>query len=186
MNRRSFLQAGAAGLALSQYRDTALAYADGPPKRVGLIGSGWYGKCDLLRLIQVAPVEVVSICDVDRKMLDEAAGLIASEPLPGGRQAMALKVTEAGEAALDAWACDPHRAAGVGLDPFRLRSGVWLKLAPERRRAALDGVAEAIRTSIAAHERDLVAADPIERPRMLLALRLQRLRLDWIEETLKA
>ncbi|QEH37694.1 Inositol 2-dehydrogenase [Aquisphaera giovannonii] len=78
MNRRSFLQAGAAGLALSQYRDTALAYADGPPKRVGLIGSGWYGKCDLLRLIQVAPVEVVSICDVDRKMLDEAAELIAS------------------------------------------------------------------------------------------------------------
>ena len=31
------------------------------PKRVGLIGSGWYGKCDLWRLIQVAPVEVVSL-----------------------------------------------------------------------------------------------------------------------------
>ena len=47
------------------------------PKRVGLIGSGWYGKCDLFRLIQVAPVEVVSLCDVDKKMLAEAAEMVA-------------------------------------------------------------------------------------------------------------
>ena len=52
--------------------------ADQPPKRVGLIGTGWYGKADLFRLIQVAPVEVVSLCDVDRKMLAEAAELTAS------------------------------------------------------------------------------------------------------------
>ena len=73
MNRRSFLQAGAAGFALSSLRGTAEALADQPPKRVGLIGTGWYGKADLFRLIQVAPVEVVSLCDVDRKMLAEAA-----------------------------------------------------------------------------------------------------------------
>src|SRR5207302_7577335 len=36
-----------------------------------------YGKCDLFRLIQVAPVEVVSLCDVDRKMLAEAADMVA-------------------------------------------------------------------------------------------------------------
>lgn len=47
-------------------------------RRVGLIGSGWYGKSDLLRLVQIAPVEVVSICDVDKVMLDKAADLIAS------------------------------------------------------------------------------------------------------------
>ena len=29
------------------------AYAQEKPKRVGLIGTGWYGKADLLRLIQV-------------------------------------------------------------------------------------------------------------------------------------
>ena len=45
--------------------------------RVGLIGSGWYGKSDLFRLIQVAPVEVVSICDVDKKMLQGAAEMTA-------------------------------------------------------------------------------------------------------------
>jgi predicted dehydrogenase len=47
-------------------------------KRVGLIGSGWYGKADLLRLVQVAPVEVVSLCDVDKAMLQSAAELVAT------------------------------------------------------------------------------------------------------------
>ena len=46
--------------------------------RVGLIGTGWYGKSDLLRLIQIAPVEVVSLCDVDKRMLEEAAAIVAS------------------------------------------------------------------------------------------------------------
>jgi len=71
MNRRDFLAASSASLALSQF-DAFAAFADKPP-RVGLIGTGWYGKCDLFRLIQVAPIEVVSLCDVDSKMLADAA-----------------------------------------------------------------------------------------------------------------
>ncbi len=78
MNRRTFLQAGAAGLAWSSLSDHASAITGQGPKRVGLIGSGWYGKCDLWRLIQVAPIEIVSLCDVDKKMLAEAADLAAS------------------------------------------------------------------------------------------------------------
>ncbi len=75
MDRRHFLQAGAALPAAAKY---ALGYADQPPKRVGLIGCGWYGKCDLFRLIQVAPVEVVSLCDVDKRMLAQAADMTAA------------------------------------------------------------------------------------------------------------
>ena len=76
MNRRQFLQAGTAGLALSAAGVHAGQPAD-KPLRVGLIGTGWYGKCSLFRLIQVQPtVEVVSLCDVDKKMLAEAADLI--------------------------------------------------------------------------------------------------------------
>jgi predicted dehydrogenase len=76
MNRRQFLGAGAAGLALSQAAEAAFADRESP--RVGLIGCGWYGKVDLLRLIQVAPVEVVSLCDVDKKALAQAADIVAS------------------------------------------------------------------------------------------------------------
>ncbi len=78
MNRREFIQASsAAGLAFSIGGKYAPAFEGREAKRVGLIGSGWYGKADLLRLIQVAPVEVVSLCDVDRKMLADAADLVA-------------------------------------------------------------------------------------------------------------
>ncbi len=52
-------------------------FAQEKPRRVGLIGCGWYGKIDLFRLIQVAPVEVVSLCDVDKQMLAEAASMVA-------------------------------------------------------------------------------------------------------------
>jgi predicted dehydrogenase len=74
LNRRRFLQASSASIAGSALASFAAA-ADpvaGKPRRVGLIGAGWYGKSDLWRLMQVAPVEVVSLCDPDRHMLDGA------------------------------------------------------------------------------------------------------------------
>ncbi len=81
MNRREFLQTGAtAALALSTIPNHAAEFAD-QKKRVGLIGTGWYGKADLFRLIQVAPVEVVSLCDVDKKMLTDAADMVATRQL---------------------------------------------------------------------------------------------------------
>jgi predicted dehydrogenase len=83
MNRRQFLQVsglGATGLALSHVPSFAAEFAD-QKKRVGLIGTGWYGKCDLLRLIQVAPVEVVSLCDVDKRMVADAGDLVATRQL---------------------------------------------------------------------------------------------------------
>jgi predicted dehydrogenase len=76
MQRREFLKKSASALALSGFPASAFQPAD-KPKRVGLIGTGWYGKCDLLRLIQVAPVEVVSLCDVDTRMLADAAQQVA-------------------------------------------------------------------------------------------------------------
>ncbi len=75
MHRREFLRTGAAAAAVASSSAAASA-ADAKP-RVGLIGAGWYGKCDVFRLLQVAPVEVVSVCDVDRKMLADAAEQIA-------------------------------------------------------------------------------------------------------------
>src|SRR5262245_18489886 len=75
INRRRFLQTASAATAfaaLPSFGADALDIVNGKPNRVGLIGAGWYGKSDLWRLIQVAPVEVISICDPDKKMLAEA------------------------------------------------------------------------------------------------------------------
>jgi predicted dehydrogenase len=76
MKRREFLQSTAV-LAASALGGRAFAAPQEKAKRVGLIGCGWYGKCDLFRLIQVAPVEVVSLCDVDSRMLADAADLVS-------------------------------------------------------------------------------------------------------------
>jgi predicted dehydrogenase len=77
MDRREFLKHSSAALALSALPGSAFAQTS-TPKRVGLIGSGWYGKCDLFRLLQVAPVEVVSLCDVDSRMVADAATQVAA------------------------------------------------------------------------------------------------------------
>ena len=83
LSRRRFLQTASASLALSTLGVDALDLLNGKPKRVGLIGTGWYGKSDLFRLIQVAPVEVVSLCDVDQHLLAEAADLVSRRQKSG-------------------------------------------------------------------------------------------------------
>src|SRR5690349_12149519 len=78
MTRRAFLKSSAAIGASAAMLGGYVAYAaDQKTCRVGLIGTGWYGKNDLYRLIQVSPVEVVSLCDVDNHMLDGCADVVA-------------------------------------------------------------------------------------------------------------
>lgn len=87
MNRRNFLGTAACAAApfiLTRRHAFAAEVADlGRRKRVGLIGSGWYGKCDLFRLLQVAPVDVISLCDVDSRMLKDAGAQVASRQESG-------------------------------------------------------------------------------------------------------
>jgi predicted dehydrogenase len=79
MNRREFITRSAAVIAASRLMGyETLASQIGANKRVGIIGPGWYGKSDLLRMVQVAPINIVSMCDVDSKMLNDAADLVAT------------------------------------------------------------------------------------------------------------
>jgi len=92
MDRREFLQAGAAGVAWSSLAAGWNIYAAESgarqTKRYGLIGCGWYGKSAMFRLLQVAPVEVVALCDVDSKMLAEAAEMVAERQTSGKKPRM--------------------------------------------------------------------------------------------------
>ena len=83
-NRRHFIKTAAATLALGAIQSSGFGFFN-PDKRrrVALIGTGWYGKSDLFRLIQVAPVEVVSICDVDQRLLTEAGTMISMRQKSG-------------------------------------------------------------------------------------------------------
>ena len=78
MQRRHFLRSsGGAALGLAGFGRHSEALADAR-LRVGLIGCGWYGKSALFRLLQVAPAQVVSLCDVDRAMLEKAGQMVAA------------------------------------------------------------------------------------------------------------
>ncbi len=96
IHRRNFLKAASAAVSLSTAASTFSGapafsrsygeietYDKSKKRRVGLIGTGWYGKSDLFRLIQVSPVEVVSLCDVDSRMLAAAAETTATRQASG-------------------------------------------------------------------------------------------------------
>jgi predicted homoserine dehydrogenase-like protein len=79
MNRREFLRGAAAGAALTTAMGSFVPlYAQSKPRRVGLIGPGWYGKSAHFRLLQIEPVEVVALCDVDKRMVAQAAEMVAT------------------------------------------------------------------------------------------------------------
>ena len=79
MHRRDFLIKSAGAAAAAPF--LPLRRWAQQNKRVGLIGCGWYGKTDLFRLIQVSPVDVVSLCDVDSRMLADAADQVAQRQI---------------------------------------------------------------------------------------------------------
>ncbi len=79
-SRRQFISGASAALAFASLRVNGMERFAAPaakPRRVALIGTGWYGKSDLFRLIQVAPVEVVGLCDPDKHQLEKAADMVS-------------------------------------------------------------------------------------------------------------
>lgn len=86
MKRRDFLKVAGVGVmsAMAAGAFGVKGFADEVAEqnlKVGLIGAGWYGKVDLLRMIQVAPVEVTALCDVYRPRREEAGALVAERQI---------------------------------------------------------------------------------------------------------
>ena len=84
ITRRKFIKGTSASLAFTAFGGLSMNFDTlKKPLKVGLIGAGWYGKNDLFRLIQVAPVDVIALCDVDTKMLEDAGKLVSERQLSG-------------------------------------------------------------------------------------------------------
>jgi DNA-binding PadR family transcriptional regulator len=108
--------------------------------------------------------------------------LIEAQAIGGKRGGDRLTLTNIGRKALAAWTLDFVRASDSGFDPFRLRAGLWLRLSP----AAMDKQMSALRAAI---EKEIVILrnyaaeqDEIEKIEVDLAIRLQEMRLAWIEQ----
>lgn len=84
LNRRQFLKGSSATLALASMGLMSMDFIKTEkPLQVALIGSGWYGKSDLFRLMQITECNVVALCDVDSKILKEAGELVKSRSKSG-------------------------------------------------------------------------------------------------------
>lgn len=106
----------------------------------------------------------------------EQEGYLFASAAQGGRATRNLSVTDKGRKALSGWVRDAGRSASIGIDPFRLRAGVWAQL-PESERAALFRDIDAeIEANIAMLSAYLERADPVERVRIELALSTQEAR----------
>jgi predicted dehydrogenase len=77
LHRRQFLQTSLTALTFLPFCSIPGGGFDLSKKyRVALIGTGWYGKSDLFKMMQVVPCDVVALCDVNKKALAEAAKLV--------------------------------------------------------------------------------------------------------------
>jgi predicted dehydrogenase len=89
IHRRQFIRNTSAALALAALKTQGMSISNAAAiRRVALIGTGWYGKSDLFRLIQVAPVDVVGLCDVDKHQLESAADLVSQRQQSHKRPAL--------------------------------------------------------------------------------------------------
>jgi len=80
-----------------------------------------------------------------------------------------------------AWACDPIRASSIGIDPFRLRSGIWTELTPGQRKKVFAKIRKEIEASIPILEQYVTEIDRIERLRVELGIAVQRARLEILD-----
>jgi DNA-binding PadR family transcriptional regulator len=112
----------------------------------------------------------------------DARGFLKSAPHPT-RRGKVLALTPAGRKALLAWARDSDLARGVGMDPFRLRAGVWCMLPERERRALLQRLQAQLEQEIKALEHREYEDLP-DRIQGELAIELLRSRIVWIERTL--
>jgi DNA-binding PadR family transcriptional regulator len=115
-----------------------------------------------------------------------ADGMIKARVTGDGRATRLLSITRRGREAMFAWACDPARASSVGIDPFRMRVGIWAGLDVVERGKIVRDVRAALEAAIEAHKSFSRNNDIIERSSVDLALRLQKLRLAWLKEFQKA
>lgn len=110
------------------------------------------------------------------------AELIESSVITTGRRGSHLALTGEGVAALESWICDPVRATSVGIDPFRLRAGLWSTLSPRLQDEAFRRIKLAVNEELKRLRASLDELDPVERARSDWSIQLQVMRLDWLEK----
>ena len=92
----------------------------------------------------------------------EKDGFLQATAAQGGRATRHLSLT----------------AASIGVDPFRLRAGIWAILTPEERKELFLGLEATIEANVGALEEYLDKTDRVDRVRIEMAMAVQNARLE--------
>ena len=115
----------------------------------------------------------------------EKQGFIDASETVDKRATRLLSVTESGRRAMMEWACDATRAVSSGMDPFRIRAGIWFGLEAGERLALIGRLRTEIEANIAYLRGFSRNNDTIEKVSVDLARRLQEARLAWLADVEK-
>lgn len=109
-------------------------------------------------------------------------GILDAKPIEGERGGNRLALSRAGKTALHSWILDTGRATDSGFDPFRLRAGLWLGLSGDRLHLVLSELESSVKREILELQAYREQQDPVESVGVELAIRMQEVRLRWIDE----
>lgn len=113
------------------------------------------------------------------------AGLIDTAPITTGRKGTRLALSPTGVTALETWICDPVKATSVGVDPFRLRAGLWATLDATTQTETFGNLQRAVDEELERLIASLESLDAIEQARTEWSIELQRLRSQWLASRLR-
>lgn len=105
-------------------------------------------------------------------------GMLESSPHPS-RRGQILSLTALGKSALQAWALNAELGSGAGMDPFRLRAGIWKSLPAGAQRTFFAKLERQLSSEIdKLQSREI--EDALDRVQTELAIQLLRSRLEWL------
>lgn len=108
----------------------------------------------------------------------ELAGLIvASEPVDA-RKTRRLSLSKLGRRSLEVWVLDSTAASSIGVDPFRLRAGIWSQMPKDAQHQLLVKLERQIESEIHELTMCLQTLDPIGAIGVSLACQVQAARLE--------
>lgn len=111
-------------------------------------------------------------------------GLIEMAAPQDGRGTRLLSLTPDGRAALLDWTRDSTMALSIGMDPFRLRAGLWTTMAHSEQLAHAEHMLAMTEQAIVSLTGYKLRQDKLEAIQVELAIALQESRIRWIRNWL--
>jgi len=108
-------------------------------------------------------------------------GLVAMRAVGDKRGTKICTLTKAGENAHEAWVCDVERAAGPGLDPFRVRAADFSALPARERRTLAAALTRELEMQMAEAKSALKRMDRGDAAMTELHIALNATRLTWLK-----